>query len=410
MRQRPEVHFTPERGWMNDPHGIVFADGRYHLFFQYVPRDIAWHSDLEWGHAVSPDLVHWQHIDSALTPLPNETGLWSGSVVMADVPTMFYTNPRPENWGQGQVIVARGNHDLTAWERVGLVIDGAPGAEFRDFRDPQVRGDGDAWKMTVGAGMQDGSGGCALQFSSSDLLQWHYDGVLATEPFDPHAPINTGEVWECPQFLRVGDEWVLIISAMELEQKYILQVYAIGDYDGVRFTPRVWGDLGHGNIAYAATTFTDTDGVPCVMAWLRESGAEVPAGSPWAGAQSVVHELHIVGDAMLTPFHRNLDAVLPSLHVTDAVEVDFAHARRFAVDAARGLTIENAEHVVTLQLNGGRALVFVDGAVALDANCGGATSFDVVVDAGWLEFVCSDVEGFYVARIPSMATATVRAG
>ena len=403
MRQRPALHFTPERGWMNDPHGIVFVDGEYHLFFQYVPRDIAWHNDLEWGHAVSTDLVTWRQVESALKPLPEETGLWSGSVVIADVPTMFYTNPHPDDWGHGQLVAARGNRDLTAWERIGVVVDGPPSAEFRDFRDPQVRRDGDVWKMTVGAGKRDLTGGCALQYSSSDLLSWDYDGVLATEPFDATAPINLGQVWECPQFLPIDGEWMLTVSAMEMEQTYIRQVYALGAYDGRRFTPRVWGDFGHSRIPYAMTTFTDADGVPCAMAWLRESGAEVPAGSPWAGAQSIVHELHVDGDRVLAPFHRNLDRVLPAQPLQQ-IAIDGAVRYRFA---PRDVAIGDARHRVEFGFDDGRVVVRSDGDVVLDAPAT-TTGVDLVIDAEWVEFVCDDVEGIFVVKLPAMDSPTLQ--
>ena len=65
-RRRPAVHFTPDHGWMNDPHGLVYANGEYHAFFQYVPHDTKWQSDLHWGHAVSRDAVRWTDRGSAL--------------------------------------------------------------------------------------------------------------------------------------------------------------------------------------------------------------------------------------------------------------------------------------------------------------------------------------------------------
>lgn len=403
MRQRPEVHFTPERGWMNDPHGIVFVDGQYHLFFQYVPRDIAWHNDLEWGHAVSTDLVTWRQVESALKPLPEETGLWSGSVVIADVPTMFYTNPHPDDWGHGLLVAARGNRDLTAWERVGTVVDGPPSAEFRDFRDPQVRRDGGVWKMTVGAGKRDLTGGCALQYSSSDLYTWNYDGVLATELFDAAAPLNLGQVWECPQFLPIDGEWLLTVSAMEMEQQYICQVYALGSYDGERFSPRGWANFGHGRLPYAMTTFTDVDGIPCAMSWLRESGAEVPDGSPWAGAQSIVHELHVEGDQLLAPFHRNLDAVLPAVALQEGAIVG---AQRFRFEP-RDFAIVDAEHVVEFDLSSESLLVRADGEVVLEVPVS-TTGIDLVIDAEWVEFVCDGVEGMFVVKLPVLSSPTLQ--
>lgn len=234
-RRRPQFHFTPARGWMNDPHGLVHAGGVYHCFFQYLPDDVQWGPHIQWGHAVSADLVEWEEMAPALTPLQGEIGCWSGSVVLGEQPTMFYTRPTEGEWSRGQVVMAVGSADLSTWTREGIVIDGPPSPEFFDFRDPQVRRDGEGWKLTIGAG-QRGVGGCALQYSSPDLRHWHYDGVLAARASDA-GPLSTGTVWECPQFLQVDGQWVLIVSAMD-NADVAEVLYAIGDYDGLRFMPR----------------------------------------------------------------------------------------------------------------------------------------------------------------------------
>ncbi len=402
MRRRPEIHFTPDHGWMNDPHGIVFADGRYHLFYQYNPAATEWHHHLSWGHAVSTDLVHWTELAPAIDPLDDEVGLWSGSVVIADAPTMFYTLPHRDDWSHGQVVAARGNPDLTSWQRLGIVVGGPPSDEFRDFRDPHVRRDGSRWRMTLGAGKRDLTGGCALQYSSSDLTQWTYDGVLAAERFDATAPINHGQVWECPQFLPIDGQWMLTVSAMEMEQTYVLQIYALGDYDGVQFTPRRWGNFGHGQLPYAMTTFTDADGAPCAMAWLRESGVDVPSGSPWAGAQSIVHELRISGDRLLAPFHRNLDAVLPAVMLQAGT---VAGATRFRF-LPRAFAIADTNHYVEFAFAADRVVVQTDGVTVLDEPAA-TTAVDIVIDAEWVEFVCDGVEGIFVVKLPVMTSPSI---
>ena len=134
----------------------------------------------------------------------------------------------------------------------------------------------------------------------------------------------------------------------------------------------------------------------------------MPADSLWAGAQSIVHELHVDGDRLRMPFHRNLDAVLPAVAVTGVHELDCTQAQRLAFDAPATLTLSDSTHVVEVRLTADRAQVIVDGTTLVDAECLGARSVDLVIDAEWLEFVCDGVEGMFAARIPSLATASVR--
>jgi beta-fructofuranosidase len=286
------------------------------------------------------------------------------------------------------------------------VIDGQPENRFRDFRDPQVRRSEHGWTMVVGAGIRE-FGGCVLQFSSSDLEHWHYDGVLASAAYDPAAALNLGDVWECPQFLNVNGVWVLMLSAMVAGGEYFRQIYAIGEYDGRIFRPRLWGDFGHGDVAYATTTFSDAAGLPSTMSWFRELPEALPAGSPWAGAQSIVHHLQVVDDRLLAPFHPNLDAVLPAVALTESTAIDFSSAVRFVTEARGCITLHDTLHSIDIRFENERVQVVCDGDVVVDAACVNPTSCDLVIDAEWLEFVCGNVEGIYVARIPALSEGSI---
>ena len=201
---------------MNDPHGIVWDGLRYHMFFQYIPESLKWESNLDWGHAVSEDLVTWTQIESALTPR-NEVGCWSGSAISVDSGfLLYYTRPQMEDWSKGQVVVVKADKELGTFERIEPpVITEAPESHFYDFRDPQVRRDGDTFVMTIGAGIRD-VGGCALQYRSTDALHWEFESVLASRSKTETMPIATGNVWECPQFFKLGTKWCLIISKKTL--------------------------------------------------------------------------------------------------------------------------------------------------------------------------------------------------
>lgn len=313
-RPRPLLHFTAQRGYSNDPHGLVHHDGRYHMFFQHNPDALVHTPHVSWGHAVSPDLILWREMPAALVPTGEEVGCWSGSTVLTDEgPVIAYTRIASDDWDQGQVALARplpDSMDLSRWMRVpgGPVVPGPPPAPtIVAFRDPQIRADGTAWKAVVGGGLP-GRGGCVAQYSiSPDLDDWKFDGILAARSASDLEPFGTGTVWECPQFLQVDGRWVLIVSVWE-EGEGLCVAYALGDYDGHHFVAERWGRFAQDDLQYATTTFTDADGRPCAMSWLRESPA-LPRddASPWRSAMTLPVELRVRDDALVVAFHRNLE-------------------------------------------------------------------------------------------------------
>ncbi len=417
---------------MNDPYGVVHADGEYHMFYQYVPDGTVWTPALHWGHAVSADLVHWKEGPLALVPTPDEVGCWSGSVVFDEGgPLLFYTRPTEGEWGRGMVVAARARSGMHDWERTadGVLIDGppqgGPGEEFIEFRDPNVRREDGRWVMVVGAGVKD-QGGCVLQYSSDDLVSWHYDGVLARRPEPGTTELDTGIIWECPQLIQVDGQWVLLTSVEDWASLSNV-VYAIGDYDGLHFTARTWGHFGYSRTVYATTAFRDREGRPCALSWVRESGPNdhAPDGSPWAGAQTLVHELHVVADRLVVTQHPALDAALvPSStdprpgSPTAQFDVGELSPWRITVGLesglSGGLTVAVTGSEASWQLDadpaGRRLRVSTPEAVLLDApmRVGSPTGvLDVVVDTDIVEATWSAGEGVHVARVPPIAGARV---
>lgn len=322
-RPRPRLHFTPRTGWLNDPHGIVHTGGRYHLFFQYNPVATSWAAAISWGHATSADLVTWTEEPVALVPEEGEAGCWSGDVVLSDtgVPTLFYTRvPAGGDPRRGQIVRAVGDPALTGWRRdPAPVIAELPG-DVVELRDPYVWRAADGWRMVVGA-QRPGDVAAIVQYRSDDLRYWSYDGVVAERPQSATGGRATGAMWECPQLFPLDGTWVLLVSTIAHGRPAGV-AYALGDYDGRRFTPQVWGDFGHGDLMYASTTFTDVAGRRCVMSWLRE--AHDVTGSPWAGAISLPWVLRVRGDLLLARPHPNLaaytDVTAAEFTDTDIVE------------------------------------------------------------------------------------------
>ena len=306
---RPQFHFTPARNWMNDPNGLVFYDGEFHLFYQYNPFGDRW-GHMSWGHAVSPDLVHWQHLPLALAE-ENGVMVFSGSAVVdwknssgfgreGRPPLVaIYTGHYTERPLQNQQ-VAYSNDRGRTWTKYA----GNPVLDIgqKDFRDPKVfwHEPSERWVMVV-AWPQERK---VRFYASRDLKSWSH---LAD--FGPAGA--TEGIWECPDLFPLPVEgapretrWVLIVnlnpggpSGGSGSQ------YFVGDFDGRQFVLEqgasrsgvpggaapLW--LDHGPDFYAAVTWSDVpehDGRRIALGWMSnwEYAQEVPT-SPWRSAMTV---------------------------------------------------------------------------------------------------------------------------
>jgi beta-fructofuranosidase len=416
-------------GWTNDPHGIVLVDGQFHMFFQYNPDGVAWHQACHWGQAVSEDLIVWRELDVALTPINDEIGCWSGSAVLGqEGPVLAYTRIAEDDWGRGSVALARPDGSMQNWQRRPLspVLAGPPdGLDIIAFRDPQIRPRKDAWVAVIGAGLV-GHGGCALQYGvSADLTEWTYEGLLATRSNAERGPVWSGKVWECPQFLQVDGQWVLIVSVWEDDFLYNV-VYAIGDYDGLTFEPRSWGTFSHGPQLYATTTFADADGQPTAMSWMREQDNTAPTGSPWSSAMSLPHRLSITNGRLAVTQHPNLDThfghqaaqadLATGEHLSHAIPADTparigadltADGRlEIRMDCDEGpwvLVVDSLDGQLEVKDSLGAVLITMQSAVA------GPGHLDVVVDADILEVTWSSAEGVGAVRVSDGRRRTLTA-
>ncbi len=288
-------------GWVNDPLGLTFHrhehEGRYHLFFQYVPGRTTWDVGCHWGHATSPDLVAWTAEPVALSPDGDEDGVWSGSLVLdADTPTIFYTAVDADDPEIGRVRRAVAlDPDWRAWEKRDVVVRLPDGEPAVAFRDPFVyrSANGEGWRMLLGGGLSDGRP-AVWMFTSPDLLTWEYAGRLDGSG-------ESGSVWECPMLLRVGGRSVLVVADGELGRGSHAS-YAWVDEDGDRLVPGPWRRLSYGAY-YAASPFVDADGRVGLVHWIRDV-----AGDGWAGAHSLPHLLSREGDLLVARPHPAFEA------------------------------------------------------------------------------------------------------
>ncbi|WP_419872624.1 GH32 C-terminal domain-containing protein [Candidatus Pristimantibacillus sp. PTI5] len=220
-RYRPQYHFISPGHWMNEPHGPLFFEGKYHLFYQHNPQGPYWHQ-IHWGHAVSEDMVHWKDMPVALAPDGGSVtpdGVWSGNAVVDDNgnPALFFTAGDDQavpnqNTGLARSTFAEdGDANLEKWIMEDRVVtkqeNNLPAEEgevwFGQFRDPYVWKDGDMWYQLVGSGIKD-VGGTALLYSSPDMVNWTYENPFFVGDYKNRP--DTGQVWELPVLLPVGKD------------------------------------------------------------------------------------------------------------------------------------------------------------------------------------------------------------
>jgi beta-fructofuranosidase len=364
---RPDLHFTPRSGWINDPLGLTYRDGAYHLYVQHVPGQVQWAHACHWAHATSPDLLHWTEQPIALSPGHGDAGCWSGSIAThEDRTVLFYTSvDDPPDLGVGRIRTARpAGGDLGVWAKdPGVVVELPAGVPAREFRDPYVLEDGGRWWMLVGAGLDDGTA-TALAWSSADLETWEYAGPIAERHRDDRDGVWTGSMWECPQVLRIGDRHLLVVSVWDDGELHSVAA-AVGRFADGRFDVDAWHRLSWGPSCYAASVFRDRDGRPCLVFWLRG----VPdAPTDWAGAISLPYLIGLDGDApVLTP-HDALEGERGPQRPSTAL---LATWRPAGSDELR-LVAESGDVVVTLRREGDRLSVSDgSGAVLGDAPCAG---------------------------------------
>ncbi len=311
---RPEYHLLPPHNWMNDPNGPIWWKGSYHLFYQLNPHGAVW-GDMNWGHAISTDMVHWHHQLITLEPTPggpDSEGCFSGSaVVFNGVPTIIYTgvqNAPPkmvtirdgsDKLRETQLLATSEDVNLLRWaKRPEPVILAPPaGMAVTGFRDPCPWREADGWYLGVGSGAR-GEGGCVLLYKSQDLRNWQYVHPLASgkpNGLQTVNPCDSGEMWECPDFFEVDGHHCLLYST---EGKVF---WTTGDYDAHahRYTEKHKGVLDHGAY-YAPKSFLAHGDRRVLWGWIRETRPDAEfAAAGWAGAMSLPRVLKVDAQGQL---------------------------------------------------------------------------------------------------------------
>lgn len=296
----PQFHLSPPAGWMNDPNGLIYHNGLYHAFYQHHPFNAHW-GPMHWGHATSPDMVHWTAQPIALAPGDewDIDGCFSGSAVDDNgVLSLIYTG---HIWLDGpgndsairQVQCLATSQDGIHFDKQGVILTPPPG--MMHFRDPKVWQQDGEWWMVIGARDIDDVGKVLL-YRGHSLREWQLDRILA------EAEPGMGYMWECPDFFPLGEEHLLMfspqgITAQGWDNRNLFQSgYLRGTWqpgkDFMISQPFVEMDRGHD--FYAPQSFLAADGRRIVMGWMDMWESPMPAKQEgWAGSLTLPRELSI---------------------------------------------------------------------------------------------------------------------
>jgi fructan beta-fructosidase len=306
---RPQLHFSPPANWMNDPNGMVYHNGEYHLFYQYYPNDTVW-GPMHWGHAVSKDLIHWENLPIAL--YPDKLGyIFSGSAVVDKQNTSEFgtkNNPplvamftyhlmegekagRKDFQYQGIAYSTDNGRNWTKYDKNPVI----PNTEnIKDFRDTKVfwHEETKQWKVVFAVGDH------VRFYSSNDLKSWKLESEFGKNDG------SHGGVWECPDLfpLKINGKtkWVLLLSINPGGANGgSATQYFIGDFDGKTFKninpseTTLWLDYGRDN--YAGVTWSNAPkGRRIFLGWMSnwDYAQKVPT-LPWRSAMTLPRELSL---------------------------------------------------------------------------------------------------------------------
>ncbi|WP_293886661.1 MULTISPECIES: glycoside hydrolase family 32 protein [unclassified Sphingobacterium] len=301
-KYRPLYHFTPQQGWMNDPNGLVYLNGNYHLFFQHNPEKPVW-GPMHWGHAISKDLIHWDEQKIALYPdslgtifsgsavidKDNTAGFGKGAMVAIFTHHNHQEEDRKTGLHQNQSLAYSLDQGLTWTKYKGNPVLPNPG--IWDFRDPKVmwHAHSQRWIMTLA------TKDCITFYSSKDLKTWQKESEFGKE-LGAH-----GGVWECPDLIPMDYKgtikWVLLVSINPGGPNGgSVTQYFVGDFDGHQFrtadTKIKWLDWGPDN--YAGVTWSNLGDRHLMIGWMSNwQYANLVPTTKWRSSSTIPRVLSL---------------------------------------------------------------------------------------------------------------------
>lgn len=295
------LHLKAPGNWMNDPNGFIYYQGIYHLFYQHFPYAPVW-GTMHWGHAVSKDLVHWEHLDIAMFPTKyyDSNGIFSGSALEKDGRLYLYYSAvhyletdaenihtsLPDRFETSQaVLISKDGFRFDNWNAkkqiIPVIHDETVGHPV-NTRDPKVWYENGNYYMILGS-TRCGQAGRVLFYRSADGENWEYASQYSHK--------NFGKIMECPDLFPLGDSWLFIGSPMYIRDPADGYEHhalcAPASFDGNTCSLNLLGELryvDYGGDLYAPQTNLDKDGRRVLIAWMRMPEAVEETGKkPWNG-------------------------------------------------------------------------------------------------------------------------------
>jgi beta-fructofuranosidase len=422
---RPQFHLLPAKNWMNDPNGPIYWKGRYHMFFQYNPNAAVW-GNMHWAHASSEDMIHWRHLPVALAPTPgwdDADGCFTGSAVDDHgTATILYTgvksSPKDQatlrdnvnNFREVQCLATSSDPQLFTWNKWKQPVIQPPNdPQLTGFRDPFLWREGETWFLGVASGLFK-QGGRVLLYRSKDLRQWEYLHPLASGKWTEKEsvnPVDSGEMWECPDFFPLGKKHVLLYSTAGQV------LWESGELDPKEhvFHSERRGLLDHGAY-YAQKTQLDAKSNRILWGWIPETRPETEfSAAGWAGCMALPRILSLAADGTLemqvapNAFSlRTKSLVLPEqqkdssqlIHALENIQiVDLAGEIAWKTNSSRcAITLEDrtgAWWSARLEPKGASASTLTVNGKPLEIprEPKSETEFDLFLDASVAELVCN---------------------
>lgn len=352
--RRDTLHLKAPGNWINDPNGFIYYKGKYHLFYQHFPYAPVW-GTMHWGHAVSEDLVNWEHLGIALFPTryEDQNGCFSGSAIEHEGRMyLYYTGVHYMQADPHNIHLSPGD----AYESAQLMMTSEDGMHFDNFhkktvivppmddsrigdrthtRDPKVWRGRDAWYMVLGT-MTAKRKGALLFYRSENLTDWSYVNTVSANE-------ELGWMWECPDCFEVAGKTVLIVSPMGLQKQAPLEEnhtvcmqVTFEEETCVMQLPDHYQYLDYGLDLYAPQSTLDEEGRRVLVAWLR---MPEPVEGEWIGMYCMPRVVEMEDGHICFRVHPYAESMF-TRKITHPKQADGAAYRvRFVLREGEGISI-----------------------------------------------------------------------